>query len=113
MSRRDELIVKYAADLRDKCGMTPDMDLLTKVTKGCGPTIYSSDASVVAASDKEELERIKKNFLIKKLGVSANADLDGGIAASIDRYGRSNRNKFRAVFYYLLVKHFGRESAYV
>ena len=112
MSKRDELIAKYEADLRDKCGMTPDMNLLTKVTKGCGPSIYRSDASVVAASDKEELERIKKNFLVKKLGVSPNADLDRGIATSIDLYGRSNRNKYRAVFYYLLVKHFGREKVY-
>ena len=27
-------------------------------------------------------------------------------------YGRSNRNKHRAVIYYLLVKHFGKEGAY-
>ena len=35
MSKRDELIAKYATDLKDKCGVTPDMDLLTKVTIGC------------------------------------------------------------------------------
>ena len=32
MSKRDELIAKYAADLKDKCGVNADMDLLTKVT---------------------------------------------------------------------------------
>jgi hypothetical protein len=112
MSKRDELIAKYAADLKEKCGVSPDMDLLTKVTKGCGPSIYNSDASVVAASDKEELTRIKANLLVKKLGLQNGADLDAGIAAVVDQYGRSNRNKHRAVFYYLLVKHFGRESAY-
>lgn len=112
MNKRDELIAKYAADLKEKCGISPDMDLLTKVTKGCGPSIYNSDASVVAASDKEELTRIKANLLVKKLGLQNGADLDAGIAAVVDQYGRSNRNKHRAVFYYLLVKHFGRESAY-
>jgi hypothetical protein len=112
MSKRDELIAKYAADLKEKCGISPDMDLLTKVTKGCGPSIYNNDASVVAASDKEELTRIKANLLVKKLGLQNSADLDAGIAAVVDQYGRSNRNKHRAVFYYLLVKHFGRESAY-
>jgi hypothetical protein len=35
-----------------------------------------------------------------------------GIEAAIDTYGKSERNKYRAVFYYLLVKHFGKESAY-
>lgn len=112
MSRRDELIAKYAADLKEKCGLTADMGLLTKVTKGCGPTIYSDDASTVSASDSAEMDRVKKNFLIKKLGMEATDNVDGGIEAVIDQYGRSNRNKYRAVFYYLLVKHFKRESAY-
>ena len=29
MGKRDDLIAMYAEDLRTKCGMTPDMDLLT------------------------------------------------------------------------------------
>ena len=112
MSKRDELIAKYAADLKDKCGVTPDMDLLTKVTIGCGPSIYNADASTVSSSSEEELETVKKNFLMKKLGLSASDDLDGGINAVMDTYGRSNRNKYRAVVYYLLTKHFKKESAY-
>jgi hypothetical protein len=62
MSARDELIVKYAADLRDKCGVSPDMDLLTKVTIGCGPSIYNADAATVAGSQQAELETVKNNF---------------------------------------------------
>ena len=112
MGRRDALIERYAADLRDKCSIGADMDLLTKVTKGCGPTIFREDASTVSASDKAEMERIKKNFLVKKLGLKATDDLDAGIKAVIEQYGRSNRNKHRAVFYYLLVKQFRREAAY-
>lgn len=113
MSKRDDLIAKYAADLKEKCGLTADMELLTKVTKSCGPSIYSDDASTVSASDRLEMERVKKNFLIKKLAVESTDDLDAGIKAVIEQYGRSNRNKYRAVFYYLLVKHFKREAAYV
>lgn len=112
MGKRDELIAKYAADLKDKCGMDADMDLLKKVTIGCGPSIYNKDASSVAASDPKELERIKKNFLMKKLGLSESLDLDGGIAAAVETYGKSNPNKHRAVFYYLLTKHFGKEAVY-
>ena len=55
MGKRDELIAKYADDLKNKCKMTPDMALLTKVTIGCGPSIYDADASTVAASDRDEL----------------------------------------------------------
>lgn len=112
MGKRDELIAKYADDLKSKCGMTPDMDLLTKVTIGCGPSIYNDDASTVAASQDGELETIKKNFLMKKLGLSDSAALMDGIDSVIDTYGRSNRNKYRAVVYYMLVKHFGKESVY-
>lgn len=112
MTRRDDLIAKYAADIRDKLGEEADMDLLTKVTIGCGPSIYSDDAETVAASDPEELERIRKNFLVRKLGLADGPELTQGLDAAIDRYGRSNRNKYRAVLYYLLCRHFGREAAY-
>ena len=50
MSKRDELIEKYAADIKDKFGETPNMDLLTKVTIGLGPSIYNMDASKVSGS---------------------------------------------------------------
>ena len=112
MSKRDELIVKYAADLKDKCGVRPNMDLLTKVTIGCGPSIYNADAATVSGSDPSELATVKNNFLIKKLGLKDSTDLDKGIDKVMNTYGRSNRNKYRAVVYYLLTKHFGKESIY-
>lgn len=112
MSKRDELITKYAADLKDKCGVTPDMDLLTKVTIGCGPAIYNKDAATVAGSDEKELATVKNNFLIKKLGLADNADLDKAIDSVMEKYGRSNKNKYRAVVYYLLTVHFGKEAIY-
>lgn len=112
MGKRDELIAKYAEDLKTKCGIDPDMDLLTKVTIGCGPAIYNDDASTVAASQDSELETVKENFLIKKLGLSDGPELMEAINAAIDTYGQSERNKYRAVFYYLLVKHFGKEAIY-
>ncbi len=112
MSKRDDLIVKYAADLKDKCGVNPDMDLLTKVTVGLGPSIYNADSSTVSGSDAKELATVKNNFLIKKLGLSDSDDLDKAIDSVIETYGRSNRTKYRAVVYYLLAKHFKKESVY-
>ncbi|MCT4576770.1 DUF2853 family protein [Donghicola sp.] len=112
MGKRDDLIAKYAEDLRDKCGMDPDMDLLTKVTIGCGPSIYNADAATVAGSQPSELETVRKSFLIKKLGMTDGPELMEAIHSVIETYGRSERNKYRAVIYYLLVKHFGKESVY-
>ena len=110
MSKRDELITKYAADLKDKCSVNADMALLTKVTIGCGPSIYNADAATVSGSDAKELATVKNNFLVKKLGLKDSADLDKAIDAVMEKYGRSNRNKYRAVVYYLLTKHFKKES---
>ncbi len=112
MGKRDDLIAKYADDLKSKCGMDPDMDLLTKVTIGCGPAIYDADAATVAASQESELETVKNNFLIKKLGLSDGPELMEAINKAMETYGMSERNKYRAVVYYMLTKHFGKESVY-
>ena len=112
MSKRDDLIAKYASDLQKKCGMKPDMKLLTAVTVGCGPSIYNADACTVSAGDKKELDRVKKNYLIKKLGLKDSAKLDAGIQEVIATYGRSNPRKYRAVVYYLLAKKFRKTSVY-
>ncbi len=112
MSKRDDLIAQYADDLKNKCGMTPDMDLLTKVTIGCGPSIYNADASTVAGSQKAELETVKNSFLMKKLGLADSPALMEAIDKVIETYGRSERNKYRAVIYYMLTKHFGKEAVY-
>ena len=99
MSAREELIAKYAADLKDKCGVNPNMDLLTKVTIGCGPSIYNADSATVAGSQQSELDTVKNNFLIKKLGLKDGPELLKGIDAVLDKYGRSNTSKYRAVVY--------------
>ena len=112
MSKRDELIEKYAADLKEKCGVTPDMELLKKVTIGCGPSIYNRDASTIASSDPKELDRVKKSFLMKKLGLKDAPALDQAIEKVIEQYGKSTRSKYRAVIYYLLAKHFKKEGIY-
>ncbi len=112
MGKRDELIAKYAEDLKTKCKMNPDLALLTKVTIGCGPSVYDNDASTVAGSDAGELETVKNNFLIKKLGLPDSPKLMAAINAVIDTYGRSERHKYRAVIYYMLTKHFGKEAVY-
>jgi len=106
MGKRDDLIAQYADDLRKKCGMEPDMALLTKVTIGCGPAIYNADASTVAGSQPAELETVKNNFLIKKLGLPDGPALMDAINQVIETYGKSERNKYRVVVYYMLTKHF-------
>ena len=112
MSKRAELIKKYAEDLKEKCGVTANMDLLTKVTIGCGPSIYNPDAATVAATQQTEIDTVKKNFLIKKLGLPNGPELEAAIHAVLEKYGHSNKNKHRALVYYLLTIHFKKEIVY-
>ena len=112
MGKREDLIAQYADDLKSKCGVTPDMDLLTKVTIGCGPSIYNADSSTVASSQKGELETVKNSFLVKKLGLKDGPELMEAINSVIETYGKSERNKYRAVVYYMLTKHFKKEGVY-
>ena len=61
---------------------------------------------------KLTIDTVKNNFLIKKLGLTDGSELDKGIDAVMEKYGRSNKNKYRVVVYYLLVIHFKKESVY-
>jgi hypothetical protein len=45
---------------------------------------------------------------MKKLGLSDGPEPMDAIKV----YGKSERNKYRAVVYYMLCKHFGKESVY-
>ena len=111
-SKRDELIEKYVTDIEGKFGQTPDIEFLKKVTMGLGPAIYNLDASKVSGAAESELETVKNNFLIKKLGLSDSPILMDAIKSVLETYGASERNKHRAVVYYMLAKHFNKESAY-
>jgi len=112
MGRRDELIARYKDDLRNKCGIEPDMALLNKVTTGCGPAIYDAEAGTIADDQPQELEAVRKSYLVKKLGLSDGPHLTEAINAVIEAYGPDEPKKYRPVVYYMLCKHFGKESAY-
>ena len=112
MGKRDDLIAKYADDLRNKLKVNPDMELLTKVTIGCGPAIYNADSETVAATDRAEVDRVKNSFLIRKLGLKDGPELDAAVDSVFEAYGRSERKKYRAVVYYMLTRHFGKEDIY-
>mgnify|MGYP000303676558 CR=1 FL=1 len=102
MSKRDDLIQKYAADLKEKCDVEADMELLTRVVIACGPSIYNADSSTVSSSSTDELKTVQHNWVMKKLGVTDEDSAMGAVQEAVRIYGHSNRNKYRAVLYYLI-----------
>jgi len=111
MSKLEEKISAYVAESK-KLNLDLSEDLIAAVTKSLGPSIYNADAETIAASDKSELDRLKSNFLISKLGLSENDNLDAAIEEVIEAIGKSNRNKYRALVYALLARKFKKESVY-
>lgn len=110
MSKRANLVQKYATDL-EGLGIAVNAELLEKCVKACGPSIYNADAETVAASDKAETDRVKQNFVMKRLGVADDAEAQAAVDAAIETYGRANRNKYRPVMYYLIATALKREAA--
>ncbi len=93
--------VEFYKDQMKSLGISYDEKKFIACVKACGPSIYLRDAETVAGTDQKELDTVKKNYLMKKLGLTAKDDLDGIIQYAIDKIGQSNRNKYRAIFYYL------------
>jgi len=112
MSKLEEKIEHYIAASKE-LGLNLSDNLIAKITEDLVPSIYNHDSETVACSDSSELETVKNNFVKKKLGVNADdAALDAAIKKVCEAMGTSNRHKYRALFYGLLTKEFGKESIY-
>lgn len=106
MSKRDDLAAKYTADLEKNVQINAEDGKMLGIIKACGPSIYSADSETVSASDPEELNRVKNGFMKKHLGLEGD-EAEKVLDAAIDRYGRSNRNKYRACLYYIMADETG------
>ncbi|MEK7256005.1 MAG: DUF2853 family protein [Bacteroidota bacterium] len=108
MSKLDEKIENYHATLKGMGGKSAiDSDQLAAIAKSLGPSIYNADSSLVSCSDPVELQRVKNNFLIKRLGMTDEAEMDAAIQAVCSEY--DSRQKQRVVFYYLLAQKLGKK----
>lgn len=111
MSKFAEAVETYMAQISE-LGLDISEDLITKVAKGLGPSIYNADSSKVSGSDSEEIARVKNNFLINKLGLEDGPELDTAIDEVMQQMGTGNKSKYRAVVYALLAKKLGKEAIY-
>lgn len=101
----------WTADVRKYVG-NPDTDAVAGIVKYCGIALQSRDSSLVSFSDRKEVDRVKANFLQKKLGLNnSDAELDNAIKAVGDKM-KGDRTKNRVTVYYLLADQFGRLSTF-
>lgn len=106
MSSKIEKLEQYTEQLHE-LGVTIDTEILEWVVDGLGPANYQTDASLVSATDDEELARVYTNFIADELAI---ADKEVGMAALLEVMEMMSgiARKHRAVVYYLLAKKFGK-----
>ena len=112
MSKLDDKIKLYQEESK-KLNLGLSDEYIANIAKSLGPAIYRADTEIVACGDKSELDRIRNNYLKKKLGLEDdNSTLDDMIQRVCVKLGTSNRRKYRALFYGLLAIEAKKESIY-
>lgn len=102
-------IALYIKDIKKHYGEA-DEDFVAIIVKNLGPSIYKKDAELVSCSDQKELDTVRKNFLIKKLGLTKDKSVLDAAIKEVCAELKSTRTKYRATFYYRLAKKFKKES---
>jgi hypothetical protein len=97
----------WAADVK-KYAPGADDAAIKGVVRHCGIALQKRDSALVSFGDKAELDRVRENFLKKKLGLTdSDADLDASIAA-VGQTLKDDRTKNRVTVYYLLADKHGK-----
>ena len=91
----------------------PDEELLDALVTRYAIVFRNADAKFVSCSDKNELERVKKSFLLDRLKVDMDDEEMDRVLAEVCEQMKGDRRKHRGVFYYLLTKKLGKREAFV
>jgi Protein of unknown function (DUF2853) len=97
----------YASDIA-KYVATVDEGAISGIVKHLGIALQSKDASLVAASDPQELLRVRDGFMKKKLALE---DSDEALDAALNDVMakmQGVREKSRVTVCYLLAEKFGK-----
>jgi len=108
-SKKEAKIALYTKDVAKHYGKV-DEAFLAIIVNNLGPSIYKKDAESVACSDPKELETVRKNFLVKKLGMRESQEVLDSAIKEVCEEMKASRNKYRATFYYALAKKLKQES---
>lgn len=96
-------ITKYTANVDEKA--------VAGIVKYLGIALKSKDSSMVSCSSKDELERVRENFMKKKLKLAdADADLDKVIKGVCEQM-KADKTKARVTFCYLIAEKTGKLAA--
>ena len=102
----------WAAEVK-KYVATADDAAIAGLVRYCGIALRNRDSALVSFSDKAETDRVRTNFLKKKLGLTqADSVLDAAIA-KVGVQMKTDRTKNRVTVYYLLASEFKQLGLFV
>ena len=102
----------WAADVK-KYAANADDAAIAGIVRYCGIALRNRDSSLVSFSDKTEIDRVRTNFLQKKLGLTqADSVLDAAIA-KVGAAMKADRTKNRVTVYYLLAAEFKQLGMFI
>ena len=87
----------------------PDADdgIIAGIVRYCGIALQKRDSSLVSFSDTKETDRVRENYLKKKLGLTHSDDKLNAAIADVGTRMKGENFKNRVTVYYLLAAHFG------
>jgi len=108
-TKKAEKLALYSKAFKKQYGEV-DEDFLEIIVKNLGPSIYKKDAELVSCSDPKELNTVRKNFLMKKLGLKEDKEILDAAIKEVCEELKETSKKYRALFYYRLAQKFKKES---
>lgn len=97
----------WLADVK-KHASNVDEAAVAGIIKHLGIALHTRDASLVAASDPEELKRVREGFMKKKLALAhTDAELDAALHEIMTKM-KAVHDKHRVTVCYLLAEKFGK-----
>lgn len=101
----------WLADVK-KYAPKADEAAVAGIVRYLGIALRNRDSSLVSFTDPAEVDRVKKNFCMKKLGLTDEKAIDEALA-KVQAAMKADRTKNRVTVYYLLAEHLKKLDVFV
>lgn len=101
----------WLADVK-KYAPKANEDAVAGIIKYLGIALRNRDSSLVSFTDAKEVDRVKQNFAVKKLGLTDEKAIDAALGQIHDAM-KADKTKNRVTVYYLLADHFKKLDMFV
>ena len=102
----------WAADVKKYVAKADDA-AIAGIVRYCGIALRNRDSALVSFSDKAETDRVRTNFLQKKLALTQSDSVLDAAIAKVGEQMKADRTKNRVTVYYLLASEFKQLGLFI